>query len=353
MQNADIAPSLLATLVPIKALGAEHCRELAKQSELCSFTKGEVLFKEDQDMEYIIYVLRGDVQMIRNGEPGRQIQGGSRASKLPLVQGKKAQETALALGDVVCVMIDPDTLDIMLTWDQSGGYQVEEIDKQTPENDESDWMARLLQAKVFHKIPPANIQSVFMSMETHHYKAGEYVIRQGEEGDQFYIIREGKCQVTRKTRKNPEGMVLANLGPGDNFGEEALISGGKRNASIHMLTDGVLMSLSKTEFLELLNDPLLKWVPYSEARQLAADGAIWIDVRLPAEYQAQHIAKSVNIPLPLLRTKLDKLDRKLRYLLYCDSGRRSSIATYLLSQNGFDAYILRDPLSAVPTSEIV
>ena len=147
-------------------------------------------------------------------------------------------------------------------------------------------------------------------------------------------------------------MVLATLGPGDNFGEESLISGGKRNASIIMLTKGVLMSLSKSDFLELLNDPVLSWVNYSDACSLAGNGAIWIDVRLPAEYQERHIVKSVNIPLPLLRAKVDKLDPKLKYLVYCDSGRRSSIAAYLLSQNGREAVILQDSLETIPATDM-
>ena len=116
----------------------------------------------------------------------------------------------------------------------------------------------------------------------------------------------------RKTRKNPEGVTLARLGVGDNFGEEALISGGKRNASIIMLTDGVLMSLSKTDFLELMNEPLLNWVNYSEAKEIANGQGIWVDVRLPAEFQSQHLDGSVNIPLPLLRSKVEKLE----YLYY-------------------------------------
>jgi len=206
--------------------------------------------------------------------------------------------------------------------------------------------------KYFTEFHPANIQSIFIRLETHHFKAGEAVIRQGEEGEHFFIIRDGQCRVIRKTRKNPEGMILAKLKAGDNFGEEALISGGKRNASIVMDTDGVLMSLSKTDFLELLNDPLLKWITYPEGRGMVADGALWIDVRLPAEYQAKCIKNSVNIPLPLLRIKLGKLDPERRYLMYCDSGRRSSIATYLLSQHGIDAYVLQDALENVPTSEM-
>jgi CRP-like cAMP-binding protein len=354
MQDAATVDLIeFSSLVPIKALGMEHCGELLNQSEVTAVAKGGLLFEQGAESTSILYVMVGEVELLIDGKAEKHIKGGTRLAKLPLEQGKHFQYTARALTDVVCVSVDPNTLDIMLTWDQSGGYEVQDLDEsQAADGDEGDWMSNLLQAKVFHRIPPANIQSIFMSMVTHHFAAGESVIRQGEEGEHFYIIREGKCQVTRKTRKNPEGMVLATLQSGDNFGEEALISGGKRNASIVMQTDGVLMSLSKTDFLELLNEPLLKWVTYSEGRELAANGAIWIDVRLPAEYQAGHIQHSVNIPLPLLRVKLEKLDSETRYLLYCDSGRRGSIATYLLSQQGFDALVLQDSLENVPASEM-
>lgn len=340
-----------ASLVPIKALGMEHCRELLSQSEVCSINKGEVVFSEGEAMQSIVYVVSGEVGLQIDNKNVKNIKGGSRLAKLPLEQGKVYQHTARAMTDLVCVKVDPNTLDIMLTWDQSGGYEVQDLhDSADAEGD--DWMAKLLQAEVFQRIPPGNIQSIFMRLETHHFKTGEAVIRQGEEGEHFYIIRDGQCRVIRKTRKNPDGMVLAKLRAGDNFGEESLISGGKRNASIVMETDGVLMSLSKTDFLELLNNPLLKWVSYTEGQQLVADGAIWIDVRLPVEYQAQHIQRSVNIPLPLLRVKLEKLDPARRYLIYCDSGRRGSIAAYLLSQHGIDAYVLQDSLDNVPVAEM-
>jgi len=349
MSDAEIDLIEFASLVPIKALGMEHCRELLSQSEVCAVSKGQLIFSQGDPADSIVYVMSGNVELLIDNKSVKTIQGGTRLAKLPLEQGKIYQHTARVISDAVCVKVDPNTLDIMLTWDQSGGYEVQDLDGA---GDEDDWMAKLLQAQVFHRIPPANIQSIFIRMETHHYKTGEAVIRQGEEGEHFYIIRDGQCRVIRKTRKNPEGMVLARLKSGDNFGEEALISGGKRNASIVMETDGVLMSLSKTDFLELLNDPLLKWITYSEGRELIADGAVWIDVRLPTEYQVQHIKHSVNIPLPLLRSKLEKLDPERRYLICCDSGRRSSIATYLLSQHGIDAYVLQDSLTNVPAAEM-
>jgi rhodanese-related sulfurtransferase len=197
------------------------------------------------------------------------------------------------------------------------------------------------------------IQKIFMKMEAQHFQRGDSVIQQGDEGEHFYLIREGKCEVVRKTRKNPEGVTLARLGVGDNFGEEALISGGKRNASIIMLTDGVLMSLSKTDFLELMNEPLLNWVNYSEAKEIANGKGIWVDVRLPAEFQSQHLDGSVNIPLPLLRSKVEKLEKNKKYIIYCDTGRRSSTATYLLTENGFEAYVLKEGLNSVDNDLLV
>jgi len=355
MSDSNIDPNVLATLVPIKALSHEHCRELAEKSELCTFSKGDVIFKQGQKVQKIIYLWSGEVALIMDEEVVKRVKGGSKMSKLPLEQGKRYMHTAKAMMDVTCIKVDPDELDIMLSWDKSGGsgggIAVQEIDHSEEESDD-DWMARLLSAKVFRRIPPANIQSIFMRLESQHFKAGEVVFNQGEEGERFYIIRQGKCQVTRKTRKNPEGMTLASLADGDNFGEEALIAGSKRNASVVMKTDGILMSLNKEDFLELLNAPLLKWVTFDDAQSLINDGAMWIDVRLPAEFKANHVKGSVNIPLPLLRVKIEMLDPDHKYLLYCDTGRQSSIATYLLSQEGFDSFALQGALKAVPEAEL-
>ena len=349
MQKTTIDLIEFSSLVPIKALSVMHCRELLDQSDVNVVARNGTIFVQGDEAKSILYVMAGEVELHIDGKVEKCIKGGTRLAKLPLEQGTHYQYTARALTDVTCVSVDPAALDVMLSWGQPGGYEVQELDST---HDDSDWMAKLLQARVFHRIPPANIQSVFMSMVAHHFAAGEPVIQQGEEGGHFYIIREGKCQVIRKTRKNPEGTALATLQAGDSFGEEALISGGKRNATIVMQTDGVLMSLSRIDFLELLNEPLLKWISYAEGRELAVDGAIWIDVRLPAEYHMRHIQHSVNIPLPLLRTKLEKLDPGVRYLLYCDSGRRGAIAAYLLVQRGFDSFVLQGSLDSLPASEM-
>jgi len=348
--NLRVEPAWLANFVPIKTLTPDHLKELAEKSRLVPLPNGKTLFKQGDKMERISYLLKGTVQVNHPDGTVKQVTARTQAACLPLEQAPLHQRTVIAKTDCLIVMVDPDLLDIMLTWTQSGGYEVQELDDQAGGGE--DWMSRLLQAKVFHRIPPANIQSIFMRMEAQPFKPGEIVIKQGDEGDRFYLVREGNCAVIRRTRKNPEGVHLATLQAGDNFGEEALISGGKRNASVVMKSPGVLMSLKKQDFLDLMNAPLLKEVNIGEAKKLLEDGAIWIDVRLPQEHQERHIPGSINIPLPILRTKLDRLDNKRTYIVYCDTGRRSSTATYLLTQNGYTAFILRGGLQNVPADDL-
>ena len=129
------------------------------------------------------------------------------------------------------------------------------------------------------------------------------------EGDYFYAIVSGKCLVTRETPLNRGGLKLAELTIGDTFGEEALISEAKRNATVTMLTDGVLMRLNKKDFRELMNEPLVQWVDYPKAREIIARGGHWLDVRLPSEHQNLAIEGSLNVPLYFIRLKISTLDR--------------------------------------------
>ena len=247
--------------------------------------------------------------------------------------------------DLSYIMIDSDLLDVLITWDQTGQYEVAELNGDQAAMT-GDWMTALLQTKAFHRIPPANIQAIFMRMQRINYRARDVVIKQGTEGDYFYVVVSGKCVVTRETPLNKEGIKLAELGTGDSFGEEALIAEAKRNATVTMLTDGTLMRLGKQDFQTLLNEPLLQWVSYDQAKQIVAGGGKWLDVRLPSEFQNFRIEDALNIPLYFIRLKLNAIPKDIPYVLCCDTGRRSSAAAYILSERGFEAYVLKGGLSA-------
>jgi rhodanese-related sulfurtransferase len=112
-----------------------------------------------------------------------------------------------------------------------------------------------------------------------------------------------------------------------------------------MMTDGVLMRLNKQDCRQLMNEPLLQWVSNEQAREIVEKGGRWLDVRLPSEHQNLCIDGSLNIPLYFIRLKLSALDRNISYVVYCDTGRRSSAAAYILVERGFDAYVLTGGLT--------
>jgi len=199
----------------------------------------------------------------------------------------------------------------------------------------------LLQTKAFHKIPPANIQAIFMRMQQINYTSGDVILKQGAEGDYFYVLTRGQAVVTRETPLSKEGIKLAELQVGDTFGEEALISDAKRNATVTMASDGAVMRLGKDDFKKLLNEPMLDWLSQEEAEKIVAEGGKWLDVRLPSEYDNQHMDGAVNIPLYFIRLKINTLDHDTKYVVCCDTGRRSSAGAYILNERGYQAYVLR------------
>jgi len=345
-EEREASVQVLKSFAPLDGLKRENLSALAKKVSVRTMSAGRFLFKEGDTDKRTVWLVAGMVELREGERTVAMIRGGTAEARNPLSPHFPRRVSARAVDEISYLSIDSELLDVMITWDQTGTYEVAELQEQLGGGANDDWMTTLLQTKSFHRIPPANIQAIFLRMQRVPYKAGEVVIKQGDEGDYFYVIVNGKCAVTRETPLNKEGIKLAELGTGDTFGEEALIAEAKRNATITMLTDGALMRLAKQDFRELMNEPLLQWVSYEQARDIVARGGKWLDVRLPSEHQNLSIEESLNIPLYFIRLKLSTLDRRTRYVVYCDTGRRSSAAAYILVERGFDAYVLRGGLTS-------
>ena len=347
--SLKIDANQIKSLSPINSLSSENKQDLVKKVTAFRVKAGHYIFKKDAKEKGHIYVLQGEVELVLGKKVIKLIKAGTPEALEPIAHSFPRPVSARAKSEAIITKIDSDMIDIMLTWDQTGNYMVEAVDE---EDDETDWMFRILQTRAFHRIPPANIQAMFMRMEDVSYKPGDKVVEQGQVGDFFYIIKEGRCMVSRATPANPNGVKLATLSVGDSFGEESLISETKRNATVTMLSKGHLMRLNKEDFNSLLNEPLLNWVNYEEAKELVTNGAAWLDVRLPAEHNANHIKNSINIPLIFLRMKANSLDSKKKYVIYCDTGRRSSAASFLLNEKEIFTYVLRDGVDTAAAEDL-
>ena len=348
MESKPLDLGLLRSFSPLDGLKSENLHALARKTSLHSLSAGRLLFKEGDTDKRTYYVVSGVLELLHENRSVLVIRGGTPEARNPVAPGNPRRYAARVVSDRMdYVAMDSEMLDMMLTWDQTGSYEVNELRGVNDEGPSSDdWMTNLLQTKAFHKIPPANIQAIFMRMQRVDYRAGEVIIKQGDEGDYFYVVVKGRCAVTRETPLNRDGIRLAELGIGDTFGEEALISDAKRNASVAMTTDGTLMRLAKQDFRTLLNEPMLEWVDMDEARTLVAGGAKWLDVRLPSEFENYRLEGALNMPLYFIRLKLKTLERDTHYIVCCDTGRRSSAGCYILSERGFRASVLKGGLTA-------
>ena len=112
------------------------------------------------------------------------------------------------------------------------------------------------------------------------------------------------------------------------------------------LTDGTAARLTQADFVQLIQDPVLDRVTRERAEALVAAGARWLDVRLPSEFENQHLDGSINIPLYFIRLKISTLDQERKYIVCCDTGRRSSAGAYILSERGYQAFVLQGGINA-------
>lgn len=339
----------LKDLVPLNALSAVHLDEISRKAEIETIRSGRYAFRAGDRDNKSVYLLEGKVELLDDGRNVvSSVTGGSEAARHPLAHKQPRQLSARASGSITIARIDSGLLDVLLTWDESSGYDVVEIGAE----DEGDWMTRMLQSQAFLQLPPSNIHQLLMRLESVSFQAGDQVIRQDEEGDYFYIVKSGRMAVSRKASARGKEVLLAELGEGACFGEEALVSDCTRNATVTMLTDGSLMRLSKDDFNELLRAPLVHEVDFAQAEKLAGQGAEWLDVRLPGEFDNQHIRDSRNFPLSALREHAGKLDADKRYIVCCDTGRRSASGAFILRQRGFSVYTLKHGLMDVPSGAV-
>ncbi len=347
MTDEQLDFNLLKNFSPLDGLKRDNLAALARKVQLRELSPQQILFKEGDTEKRTIYIVSGSLELIDDqGKVESLIEGGTDEARNPVAAMFPRRVTGRARDRVQYIAIDSDLLDVMLTWDQTGSYEVSELHGISEEASGDDWMTVLLGTKAFHKIPPANIQAIFMRMQQINYKAGDVVLKQGSAGDYFYVLTRGRSLVTRETPLNKDGIKLADLVVGDTFGEEALISDAKRNATVTMTTDGAVMRLGKDDFKRLMNEPMLDWVGMEQAEEIVKNGGKWLDVRLPSEFENKHLDGAINIPLYFIRLKINTLDENIEYVLCCDTGRRSSAGAYILSERGYKAHVLKDGISA-------
>ncbi|QKE64837.1 cyclic nucleotide-binding domain-containing protein [Aquipseudomonas campi] len=348
MSSSTLSIEQLSSFSPMDFLTPQYRQQLHASLKYVQRPAGTLLLQKGERSLAQYYLLSGKVA-VDAGHAKQTFEGGSPQAHMPLNGSQPNPATVKALTDISLFAVEHQLLERLLGWSQEAAYQVNSLGggMLVEEDDGEDWLARLLGTPLFGRLAPSHLHALLARFEYVEAKAGDNVVSYGEPGEHFYVIKRGRARINLPTayREQP----TQTLECGDFFGEEALVSGSVRSASVTMLEDGELARLHRDDFVELVRPTLIPRISDKELEKIGQQAGrkyLLLDVRLAVEYRLGHLPESFNLPVANLRTHADSLDRATCYVVTPEGGIRSELAVHLLNQLGFDAYLLGEASSA-------
>lgn len=320
-------------LVPLHRLPRAAQNAVIEQARLHSLGAGAVLCERGEREPCCHYLLSGTMEFVVHGHVIKEVTAGERIAARPLNRQSVSAATLRARDACTVFSVERALVEQQVDLADAAGLGVQ---------NGADWLTRLMRSGLPAHLPAASVRVFLAMLREQLMSAGEVVLRQGEPGDAYYVVREGRCRVSRR---GPDGRStgVADLGPGEGFGEEALITGRPRNATVTMLTDGRLMRLEKPDFLDLIGEALLRGLDLPQARALERRGAVWLDLRPPEAFARAALPGSLNLPSPVLRQRAGALAPEERYILLAEDPLDARVGAFLLGERGFDAVYFDAP----------
>jgi uncharacterized membrane protein len=152
-------------------------------------------------------------------------------------------------------------------------------------------------------LPPADRLRVQERLGELQVLAGGVVFSRGDPGDRLFVIAEGTVEAYLPAEHGEPRVVLRRLGPGDHFGELAVVDGGRRTASVVAVTEARLFTLARQDFLEaVLASP-------RGARALVE--ALALQLRLSANLLTDRASRNVVQELDASKSLSDKVAERV------------------------------------------
>ncbi|SPQ96369.1 Cyclic nucleotide-binding domain-containing protein [Plasmodiophora brassicae] len=215
------------------------------------YAAGESIIKQGEEGDYF-YVLdsgTANCYVSVDGAPPKLVKtytkGGS-FGELALMYNSPRAATIIAQTDVVCWAVDRITFRKMLM--------------ETTSTSRRKYEQFLGAVKILASLDQSERARVADALVEQNFKDGDYVIRQGETGEEFHIIVQGNAKVTKSLDFQDEPVTVLELHPGDYFGELALINQDVRAANVIAVGNLTTVTLDRGAFTRLLGpiDHILK-----------------------------------------------------------------------------------------------
>src|SRR5579883_2482878 len=255
--SANDAPSsrtgadLLERSTFFAGLPAEARGALAARSRRAEFPEGAVIVREGDEGDRYFIIASGEVDVWAAKEPNGALSvpsdGAMTWSPDPrrftllsrLGQGDGFGEMALLLGGPRRATVRAATSVVVYTVDGATFLQAVAEHRGLALAVEEEMALRasanfLGRSSPFANLPAETLRWLALRVQAVLYEAGEEIIREGEPGDAFYLVRTGRVAVVGRKGDGTE-YTIANLGPGSPFGEQALLTDEPRSATVRAL----------------------------------------------------------------------------------------------------------------------
>lgn len=224
----------------------EEQRDLAKLVKVNAYRAGESIIVQGEPGDAFYVILEGTVEVVLEEISGVEkhldfLSEGDSFGEIALLENVTRTATVKAMTPVRVLRLEKEHFDHFVA------------DSEEKRKRLTDWIrfySKLHKSPLFHEMSPGQMLQIMEKVSKRPVRTGDVVIHEGETGDQFYIIVNGKYQVSRKKIGGDE--IVASLGEGEYFGDIALLKGITRTASVKALSDGVLFALSSPDFLNVV-----------------------------------------------------------------------------------------------------
>nr|XP_034840640.1 cGMP-dependent protein kinase, isozyme 1-like isoform X2 [Maniola hyperantus] len=217
------------------------------------FPAGSLLIREGESGSHLFVSAHGQFEVLKGGQVVKNFGSGEAFGELAILYKAKRFASIRCLTEAKVWTLERRIFQRIMV--RSGRQEQE------------DNVRFLSSVPLLQGIHPIELTKIADFLKREFFLEGTAVVRQGDRGDKFYIIRGGEVVVTKREEDGSERRV-GSLGRGDYFGEQALLHEDRRLATVTALHKGVeCLTLERSHFTELLgNLEELKNVRHSDSR---------------------------------------------------------------------------------------
>src|SRR5512138_272912 len=253
-QSGPLSFDVLRPVAALASIPDPVLCDLATEMSVVSLADGETLIRQNESGAALGVVMSGMLSVTWTDGAGRDrrlpdVPPGGTTGEVSLLSDTPALATVRALGPVTLAQLSRAGFDRFATRSPSGALSL--IETLRPALHRHALRFALHHTDAFRSLDPQLLIDLESELEPVSLYSGEALLRQGEAGDNIYLVISGGLRVVRRT-PGRESTTLAELGPGETVGEMALVTGEPRTADVYAVRDTQLARLSKQAVERLL-----------------------------------------------------------------------------------------------------